>query len=693
MSTEAEDRAAAIAAAKRAQADATKATDAAATASRDAGTYSDIPTNDSNSPSIGGWAKYVTSGGKPQANIHMDEVPGVLAKAPGAAWAAVTAPKTGAHGAGTAVTSAGGGNSSEGLDNDLKGIATQIAFENSLTGSGEAPKAPPDFYKQQGTDYSSLGAERGKSDYESSLIDAPKRMQDAIVETEQTKEQRAAAVGQLYDQEAQRSAHVAAARQHRREADALALQGRQDKLDKATQFYTDDLADQGKFWTNPGNIISAIAFSLMPMFGGDPQGGAKLINQAIDRDMSARQHAAEGTLGALRSNLAGYHKLTEDRQAGDLLADSEARRVAANEVARISQKFESPLSQASAKAAIADLQQRSGMARMEAFRAWVNSPAQKMAQQLHDARAKGFDGAYQSMNQVSASTKGNIAGSPTVAQTTGNSGGTVGGFSSPAIAAVANAAPQAAVKAVLDGRIKGSSDIAEMLRRQIEAEANTAAAKGPEAVRQKKFEIVQRYRAEGEKNEALTKVAPRLASTSDIQSKIDLIERSETARGADAGKFLDSARNYMPSGWVDRYEKYKMRTAGSVTPGSAEEYEQLKSSARQMFRQQVNAEVNGYIHANAGGAVSKDEAERMSTVVSQDSSLPEIKAFIHNQSIVAKKEESAALSKLSPTAAMMYLLRMGAGRNYQVNSEGRPPPVSGPGEYVSAPKGFIGPPR
>jgi len=631
----------------------------------------------------------MASGGKPVVNAFSPSAPA-------------------SKGGPQATTSAGGGNIQEGRDNDLLGAASAMNMENFWTQPSPGGKAP-DRYEGQGPDYSGIGGPRGKSDYETSLIDAPKRMEDALVEGQKAMSARSDAVGKVYDQEAERAAQATAARQHQRVADQKNLEARQTKLDQATQFYTDDLADQGKFWTNPGNIISAIAFSLMPIFGNDPTAGAKLINQAIDRDMANRQHAAEGTLGALRSNLAGYHKLTEDRQAGDLLADSEARRVAANEVARISQKFESPISQANAKAAIADLQQRSGVARMEAYKAWVNSPAQKMNQQMHDARAKGFDGAYQDLSkgpagvqqpgQTSmAASKGTSGGTPTIANTTGNQGGTVGGFSSPTIAAVANADPQAAFRAAMDGRIRGSADIAEIARRRIDAQANLEASKGPDAVRKKKFELVDGYKKEAAAQPELVKIQPRLAGISSMQSTIDMVKRSEAAAGRDPARFLDSARSYMPTDWVDRYEKFKMRTASATAPGSAAEYGQLKLQATQAFRQKMNAEVNSYIHANAGGAVSEQEAKRMDSVISSGSNLNEIDAFVHAQSTSAKREESAAMAKLTPEAALMYMQRMGQGGSFLANSEGRAEPVKGRTMPTletpeQRPDTFAGPPR
>lgn len=682
---EQEDRAAAIAAAKRAQEDAARAQEAASTAAKDAKKpYTDIPTAGVDSPTIGGWAKWVTSGGAPQASVHMDEVPGIVARAPGAALSAATAPSgfSGVAQGTEPMVSPGGGNSREGLDNDQAGLAADITLQNYLADSGGGQKTAPDFYRQQGSDYSSIGGTEGKSSFQKAFVDGPKELENSINAAEQAQAEKAKELGKVYDSEASRQAQATAATNARRTSDQQALEQRQQTLDKATQFYTDDLADQGKFWTNPGNIIAAISYSLLPIFGNDPAIGVKMINQAIDRDMANRQHAAQGTLGALRSNLAGYQKLTEDRQAGDMLADSEARRVAANEVARIAQKFESPISQAKAQAVIQDLRMKSEVSKMEAYKMWVNSPAQKMAAELHDARGKGFEGAYTPLNTTAPATamgvKGTIDGTATTAQTGKTSGSTTNGFSSPQIAAIANADPRAAMKAVLDGRIAGSGDIAEMLRRQIAAEASTVAAKGPAAVAAKKWEIVHRADAERKESPELVKVAPRIAAIGSMQAKIDLVERSEAAAGRDPRAFLESARAYLPNSWVNGYEQYKARTGGTQVPGSAADWAAKRDFAKLLFREQMSAEVNSYIHANAGGAVSDQEAKRMSEVMNAGASLPEVKAFIYSQSIGAKREESAALSKLGPIAALMYRYRMGAGRNYQVDTEGRPPPIAAP---------------
>lgn len=382
--------------------------------------------------------------------------------------------------------------------------------------------------------------------------------------------------------------------------------------------------------------------------------------------------------------------------------------MAANEVARIAQRFESPISKAQAKAAIAELQQRSAVSRMEAFRIWVNSPAQKMSAQLHAARAQGFDGAYgehgppaNGLNPTAppgaAGVRGTINGTPTTANTGSSKGGKVNGFSSPAIAALANASPAAAQKAIIEGRIRGSGDVAEMLRRQVAAEASVHAHKGPEAVRAAKYEIVMKRADEGRKQAPeLVTLAPRLATIGRLQGTIDIIERSEAARGADPNEFLQSARSYMPADWVDRYEKYKMRTADRAASGSAAEYQQLKAQAKQLFRQQVNAGVNSYIHENAGGAVSEQEALRMKSVISDESGLPEIKAFIHSQSIAAKRMESAGIRKMNPIAQLLYLQSVGMGRETTVNTQMRAEPKNpNPGRIgvVAPPSDFIGPPK
>jgi hypothetical protein len=564
-------------------------------------------------------------------------------------------------------------------------MAGDITFRNMMLGDDAPQKVAPDFYEKEGEAYTKLGGREGKSDYKKAFVDGPRELEQAILDAEKAQTQKSKELGKVYDAEQERSAMAMAANNHRREADQQALAQRQAQLEKATQFYTDDLADQGKFWTNPGNIMSAIAYSLTPIFGNDNTSGIKLINQAIDRDMANRQHAAAQTLGALQSNLAGYHKLAGDKEAGDLLADSEARRLAAQEVARISQKFESPISQAKAQAVIQDLRQKSLIAKMEAHRLFVHIDPSKMPQALHNARASGFDGSYQDYNSqkpgvdpTTANVSGFVDGTPTTASPTGGTkNGKWDGFSSPTVAAVVKADPKAAYKAVLDGRLNGAGDIAEMLRRQVAAEAARSVPPGatPDHIFKAKRDIVNRWEAERKEAPELVKAAPKIAATRSIQSKIDIIERSEAARGEDPRKFLESARNTpgIPSDWVDRYEKWKIRTANGTKPGSAEDYEQLKAQAKQLFRQQMNELVNNYIHDNAGGAVSESEAKRMNYVISQDAGMPEIKAFVRNQSEKAKYEESVALAKMSPGAALYYKLRT-AGGNFSLDAPGRPGP-------------------
>jgi hypothetical protein len=161
------------------------------------------------------------------------------------------------------------------------------------------------------------------------------------------------AAGRVADVESREQAEIAASRQaaqdraaelyanlerHRAE-DTAALAKRQKLLEDETDRYTADLADTGKFWRNPGNVIAAIFASLSTMGGASAAQASASVDRMVQSDWQQRKEIADTRLGALKSNLEGYRKLAGDKQAGDLLALSESYKMAEYDVERIKNKM------------------------------------------------------------------------------------------------------------------------------------------------------------------------------------------------------------------------------------------------------------------------------------------------------------------------------------------------------------------
>ena len=588
--------------------------------------------------------------------------------------------------AGNVKLSEGGGEFGESTDDAVDGAVQRQQLHDYILDLNPSGQKPSQFIRPEGDSYTSAGGERGKEWFEDATVNGPKRLEAAIRQSEEAQKAKSDELGKFYDKESTRASAAAAAMQHQRAADQVELQQRQANLDKATQFYTDDLADQGKFWTNPGNIVSAIAYSLLPIVSNDASLGVRMVNHAIDRDMANRQQAASGTLGALQSNLHGYSKIAGDRQAGDMLAESEARRIAAMEVERISQKFESPISKAKAQAIIEDLRMKSGLQRMEAYKVFgIHQDAKVMPKALHDARGQGFSGAWRKYGSdetmldpalrqtTGASVNGTIAGTPSVATSDG---------SRPLSAqdAATFTSPKLTLHSVLGGRVPGGVGMADVFKRSVARQAAAEAGwapgmpeSGKNGFAAKKIEIMDK--AEKDIQGFATQIAPlagQKVGITNLQRDIDIISRSEK----DPDDFLGKLRSMSPTGFAQWYENIK-RQFGSAPKNSAQGLEFQKAEAAMRFRSLLADQQVQYYHEMAGANQAPGELANLSEVIKSASSFSQVRAFVNNKSMQLDKRCKEVLAGASnPLAAMLYMTQTGIGTT-RLPSHGVPAPKRG----------------
>ena len=566
----------------------------------------------------------------------------------------------------------------QGNEDAMAGLRAEMELDMGLMGGSHKP--PPAFYADAHEEYSGVGGKRGKELFERAYGDGPdagpQRLQDAVRQSEAAQGQKQEAMVKFYDQEAERATLAAAQRKAALEQDAQEMRVRQENLEQATQHYTNDLADQGKFWTNPGNIIAAISFSLMPIFSNDPAIGVKLINQAIQQDLDHRRQAATGTLGALRSNLQGYHQIVGDRQAADQLAEAEARRIAAMEVERIAAKFESPIAKAKAEAIIQDLRIKTAQGYMQAYsQAKLFQPAAKMDPELYKRRTKGYPGAWTSMGvedvaplqSVGNAVNGNIKGSPSQAQTNGPNGGFTPHVGPDVRALVrAGASPAAVAKLAMEGRVPGSANMYNLLSVYVDRQA-TAMSKGLSygpAYDHAKQVIINDAKKETDKVPGLSTgpqgFAGRKATLGNLIADADAITASERAIGKNEKDFLGSLYTISPS-FAQKYEEL-YRTFASRGGNPAEIREQSKKEAQMFFRQRLQSELAKTYSDISGGAITPSETPRLEGFISKGSDFGFVYNWLKEKSVDINGKEQQALSGLSPLAKIYYMTRTGVGQ-------------------------------
>ncbi len=550
----------------------------------------------------------------------------------------------------------GGGTDTTALDAGDAQLARELAFRR---GFGPAAAKPPAYFEPEGETYSRVG---GRELYEEAFTGSRARGQAALKDQAALEGQRSDAIAAHYTQQAERDTNEAAAIKHRAIEDNAQIQVRQRKLDEATQFYTNDLADQGKFWTNPGNVIAAISFSLLPLFSNDPAVGAKLINQSMQQDMANRQKAAEGTLGALSSNLTGYRKLANDRHAGDLLAQAEMHRMAAQEIARIGAKFESPISKEKMKVLIEDQNTRYAALQMEFYKQNIHTDPTKMDPGLHKARYTGPGGwtplgglrtpgrPEETGGSAGNSSHGMIAGTPSTA--------TDQPLSANARAVVRTGGSRGVLKAWDNGLIN-NREIETAVQASMYADARDRWPNlSPEQGYQKMIE-----EAESE----LSKIAPEVAkhaparqAIGSLSKRMDQIERSMNGSGKDAEDFISYVRKNAPQSWVAQYEALTAKDPQKAsTPAGRREAE--RQVAVSLMEKEFQGVLNSHIHEFAGANQSPGEIARLEKEISGLSTWKAKREWLARQDHKQQAEVWALGIGLTPAATIIHRIRTTGG--------------------------------
>lgn len=232
-----------------------------------------------------------------------------------------------------------GNDETEGIQ--AQDLAMRVGLPYVPTQSGGGPTVMPGFEnylpvggKAAWEDINQRGAELGRQ------IDAGA----------QAEEDKSNALADFFKRERARQDEVQAAVKQRQLEDQAQIAAQQKQIQDATEKYSNDLADRGQYWRNPGNILAAIGAALIASVSDDKSVGIKIIQQSMNADFAQRKALADMHLGELRSNLGAYRQIAGDRALGDRLAQAEQNRIMAMEVDRIGQQFQGPIAKAKAAA-------------------------------------------------------------------------------------------------------------------------------------------------------------------------------------------------------------------------------------------------------------------------------------------------------------------------------------------------------
>jgi hypothetical protein len=549
----------------------------------------------------------------------------------------------------------GGGDSTEKQDENER-IMKLARLEMKLGGG-----VKQQYFQQEGASKAPIG---GPELYDEAFVNAPRRRQTEMEGLGQLQNQRATELARMYDRQVAQDQAAAVAMQARREAEQAEIARKQEELAKATRYYTRELQDSGKYWANPGNIIAAISYSLLPVFSNDPSIGVKLINQAVQQDFDNRMRLADMAVGNARSNLEGYRKIAGDRQQGDLLARAEAHRVAAMDIERIGAKFSGPEAQKNIAIAIEDQKTRAAAAEMEFYAKYIHTAPKRTLPGETAAMYKG-PGGWAPLGQTGgvasggtsahrpepgkSPVMGEIAGGPSLAPQAP--------LKNPTLAAVTKTkGPEAAANLIDHPAVAGkvSDEDIENLAIMLARREALATNKHPLAVlREERAKLEPRIME-------MQKSASTRSLIASVRSKMDIIERTELGEGRDPEQFLSWARTAWPTSWVLEYEKFTAKD-----PRFAANAAEMRSRFREQKMKELRADLAGVFnqhnHELFGGAQTEKgsgggEIGRGAMEIGNKSSFHQTKVFLDNRARELQKPQTELKVGLSPLA--LIILRM-----------------------------------
>lgn len=542
----------------------------------------------------------------------------------------------------------------------------------------------------------------GKERFGAAYDTAPALAAQGMGETAQATGDEADALAAHYKKQSENAAIMAADVQRRREQDDQELRRREAELKDTTAKYSQDLADTGKFWTKPSSILSAIAFTLAPLGSDDPTIGIRLLDNAIQNDLKNRKELANMHLGELRSNLSGYRQIAKDRESGDMLAQSEAYRIAALQVEQIGQSFKGQKAKSAMKVMVADLMQKANISAMEAYRRLIYMGPQvvspQMAKELYaqpgfqvfgtegQKRAQAAEAAQQSgaaqvpgatvqPNQVAGTAPPSVPGPPPEGKPGAKPG--TPGFIGPPEASRSEfekfmgQGAAGSVEARSPGAARRLSTLDNLLTLKAVRLLGSRAHSEDDIVK-KKAEIL--FGTDGksgitsqipEIEKSLQKDIEAISGYSRLQQDVRDLEAAAGGDTAKLNAFLGPIRNFAPGAQQEFEDLMSKMNVGS-------KQRRLARDAAIRFRQVLGGNVNTYFKDTSGSAVNAAEGGRLKQLISMGSPWVAIKAFSEKLSAekAAKFNMAVRSAVQDPIASELFLIRMGQ-QHPLLNSAGK----------------------
>lgn len=550
-----------------------------------------------------------------------------------------------------------------------------VQWENALNRIGIGPMSamPRPVIKDEGENFFPGGGAQGRQVYEDTFINKPQEIEQAVnagadIE-KQLQDRRAATIGAEKD----RTEHQAAIIAERQAARRQEIQARQAEVDEKVQYYTNDLADTGKFWRNPGNIMAAFGAALMTLASDDHAIGYKLINNAIQQDLHGRQKLADMHLGELRSNLAGYRQIAGDEFNGDLLAEAEAKRVAMMELDRLSAQFAGPKAKAAAMAINKKMAMDVQNLRMHVYASMFYNRPEVMTPQMRAAYEKGgkavpgvgytpYGGYPAAPAQPGQGASQGAAAPPgmSLPQSNQTSAG-VNGSGAVSPQQRAQFKPSPALMEFFNKRLPSAGrDIEDTLTTlSMKVAAKTRAMPGtPQHTAGMVAEMESATKEANEKGDKFIEYETNRKGWSHADSTMKYIEASLAQTGMNPDQWNGWLRDFTPDGWASKINNLRIKWNHDFppdTPAGKKAAEQLK--ALEKFHQMIAGNKVEAYHAFFGGAMNEGELKLAKEMFDTSGSWQNIRGFVEQQSRKAAAQTSGY--NMSPLARIIAKGRAG----------------------------------
>lgn len=501
------------------------------------------------------------------------------------------------------------------------------------------------------------------------------------------------ALADWYKSEKGRQEQEQAVIRQRHLEDQAQIQAKQQQITEATQRYTQDLADRGQYWRNPGNIIAAFAASLMALGSDDGAIGIKIVNQAVQQDFAQRKAIADTNLGYMKSNLDAYRQIAGDKDLGDRMAFAEANRMAAIEIDRIGQQFQGPIAKAKAAAIKQEFLRNYQVQMAQLHSAMIYNKPQAMPAPIA-AKYKDMANANPGEMKPYSPSKGwSAAGGHNIILPDGRrvqappggwdvdvksgkwitpDGKHVEPQATPASsggAGVNNAMRKASggptsvdkkTEKLYDKRAPGTSSLVESYRERLASNAKRKIA--PHYSKEAFDKAVDDQIAEDEKvagsvAKEATQHSGNIKSWGRFTTDLDKVRQAATRMDSDPDTFLGDMHRLTPGQWAHKIQELRAAWGNKKDPHSAQALEELEASER--VHQMIAEKVVDYYHTKFGGAMSEPELNLGRGVIGPSSNFEKIYNFAQNGRRTAGETWGALLSQAGPRAATLLQIRYG----------------------------------